>query len=310
MNNNKKEDWGLLKELCSIHAPSGNESAMTNFIIDHVKREKKNWKVTPKVYSGKGFQDCVVLVFGKPKTAIYAHIDSIGYTVKYDKEVVLIGKPIVKTGVTVVGVDSKGKIDCSLIKQKDSLYYKFKREIAIGTRLTYKPNFRETKNYVQCCYMDNRLGVWNALQVAKTLRNGAIVFSCWEEHGGGSVGYLSKFLYEKYKVDQSLISDITWVTNGVKAGQGCAISMRDSGLPRKAYIDRIIEIARKSKVPFQLEVENAGGSDGNYIQRAPYPIDWCFVGAPESNVHTPDEKVHKDDIISMVELYKVLMGKL
>ncbi|MBL4654804.1 MAG: aminopeptidase, partial [Bacteroidia bacterium] len=217
---------------------------MTNFILDHVKKEKKNWKVVPKVYSGKGFQDCVVLVFGKPRTAVYAHIDSIGYTVKYEKEVVMIGKPVMKTGINVVGVDSKGKIVCSLVKKSDILNYKFKREINRGTSLTYKPDFRETKNYVQCCYMDNRLGVWNALQIAKTLKNGAIVFSCWEEHGGGSVGYLSKFLYKKYKVDQSLISDITWVTNGVKAGKGCAISMRDSGLPRKAYIDRIIEIAR------------------------------------------------------------------
>ena len=38
--------------------------------------------------------------------------------------------------------------------------------------------------------MDNRLGVWNALEVAKTLENGVICFSCWEEVGGGSVGYL------------------------------------------------------------------------------------------------------------------------
>ena len=36
-----------------------------------------------------------------------------------------------------------------------------------------------------------------------------------EEHGGGSVGYLAKFIYEKYGVKQAHISDITWVTEGV-----------------------------------------------------------------------------------------------
>ena len=49
-------------------------------------------------------------------------------------------------------------------------------------------------------------------EVAKTLENGIIVFSSWEEHGGGSVGYLGKFIQEKYGVMQALISDITWVT--------------------------------------------------------------------------------------------------
>ena len=40
--------------------------------------------------------------------------------------------------------------------------------------------------------MDNRLGVWCALQVAKTLENGIICFSTYEEVGGGSVGFFGK----------------------------------------------------------------------------------------------------------------------
>ena len=44
------------------------------------------------------------------------------------------------------------------------------------TLLTFKPNFRETDDFVESPYMDNRLGVWNALKVAETLENGAIVY--------------------------------------------------------------------------------------------------------------------------------------
>ena len=65
-----------------------------------------------------------------------------------------------------------------------------------------------------------------------------------EEHGGGSVGYLAKFIYEKYEVKQALISDITWVTEGVKHAKGVAISIRDSGIPRRTYINRIIDLAK------------------------------------------------------------------
>ncbi len=300
----------LLKEMCQIHAPAGHEVAMTEFLHAYIKKEKKNWKVQPKIFSGEGFQDCIVLVFGKPRTAIFAHIDSIGFTVRYGKELLKIGGPRTENGWRLVGEDSKGEIECTLKVDGEKLSYVYKREIERGTMLTFRPDWREDKNFVQCCYMDNRLGVWNALKVAETLENGIIAFSCWEETGGGSVEYLAKFIYEKYGVSQAIISDITWVTPGVPHGAGCVISLRDSGLPRRSYVNRIIEIAKKSKVPYQLEVEGTGGSDGNVLQRSAYPFDWCFVGAPEDFVHTPNEKVHKADIQSMLALYKAIMKKL
>ena len=300
----------LLKELCAIQAPSGNEIAMTDFLLQYIKKNKKKWKVQPKVYSGDGFQDCIVLAFGKPRTAIFAHIDSIGFTVRYEKELIKIGGPRTENGWKLVGEDSQGKIECTLKVDGDKLSYDYKRNIERGTMLTFKPDWREDKNFVQCCYMDNRLGVWNALQVAETLENGIIAFSCWEETGGGSVEYLGKFVYDKYKVKQAIISDITWVTAGVPHGKGVVVSLRDSGLPRRSYVNRIIEIAKKSGVPFQLEVEATGGSDGNVLNRSPYPMDWCFVGAPEDFVHSPNEKVHKADINAMVDLYKTLMKKM
>lgn len=304
----------LLKQLCKVHAPAGGEAPLTAFLLDYIEVNKKDWKVQPEIFHGDGFQDCIVLVFGKPKTAIFAHLDSIGFTVKYDNEIVKIGGPVTKEGIELIGEDSQGKIDSKLTVKEDEngskTFLLVDRAIDRGTTLTFKPDFREDEDFVQCCYMDNRLGVWNALQVAETLEDGIICFSCWEEHGGGSVGYLAKFIYENYGVKQALISDITWVTKGVKHGEGVAVSMRDSGLPRRSYINKIIGLAKESGVPFQLEVENAGGSDGNALQRSPYPFDWCFIGAPEDNVHSPDEKVHKKDIASMLDLYKYLMKNL
>ena len=304
----------LLKTLCHIEAPSGSEQNMTEFVLDYIKSNQDSWKVKPELFYGDGFQDCIVLVFGKPTTAIFAHLDSIGYTVKYNNEVVKIGGPSTKEGIVLVGKDSQGRIEEKLQHKTDKdgnkTLFIGGREVERGTTLTFKADFRENDDFVQCCYMDNRLGVWNALKVAEKLENGIICFSTWEEHGGGSVGYLAKFIYEKYGVKQALISDITWVTEGVKHAKGVAISIRDSGIPRRTYINRIIDLARGSNIPFQLEVENAGGSDGNALQRSPYPFDWCFIGAPEDFVHTPDEKVHKSDIESMTQMYNYLMINL
>ncbi len=91
---------------------------------------------------------------------------------------------------------------------------------------------------------------------------------------------------------------------------GVAISMRDSLIPRRSYVNKIIELAKASGIPYQLEVEGSGGSDAKELQMAEYPWDWCFIGAPEDHVHTPDEKVHKQDIEAMLSLYEYLMKKL
>ncbi|MGB0368838.1 MAG: aminopeptidase [Flavobacteriales bacterium] len=303
----------LLKQLCAIRGVSGDERAVTNFVLKYIGETEKNWKVKPKVIHGDEFHENIILVFGeKPRTAIFAHLDSIGYTVRYGKQLVKVGGPVLRNDIELVGSDSQGEIECKLTvnEEEKSFGYEFDREIDRGTNLTFRPNFRETKNYVQCCYMDNRLGVWNALKVAETLEEGIIVFSTREEHGGGAVSYVGKYIQEKYGVRQALVSDITWVTEGVTHGKGVAISMRDRGLPRRVFLDRVLDIAKESEIPFQLEVDGSGGSDGLELQSSPYPWEWLFVGAPEDNVHSPDEKVHKKDIESMTALYKVLMEKL
>jgi putative aminopeptidase FrvX len=302
----------LLKELIAVRGASGDEVRVRDFIIEHVRNNAGRWKSQPELFFGDGFQDCLILVFGQPNTAIYAHMDSIGFTVGYGKELIRIGGPRTIDGMQLVGSDSRGEVETELmvIDEEDGgklLQYVHERELDRGTILTFKPDFRETDEYIQSPYLDNRLGVWSALKVAETLENGAIVFSTYEEHGGNSVGFCAEFLLKNYGVRQALVSDITWVTHGVKHGGGVAISMRDSGIPRRSYLNSIIALAQESGVRFQLEVESAGGSDGTMLQKSDLPIDWCFIGAPEDHVHTPDEKVFKFDIMCMVELYRYLM---
>jgi putative aminopeptidase FrvX len=254
----------LLKKLTEIRGVSGDEGAIKDFIINYVNTNSSTWKTQPTIVEGDGFQDCVILIFGKPSTAIYAHIDTIGFTVGYDKELIKVGGPRAIDGMQLVGSDSQGEIvtELMVIEEEDGsrqLKYVFDRVIDRGTLLSFKPDFRETEEFVQSPYMDNRLGVWSALKVASTLENGAIVFSTYEEHGGNSVGFCAKYLLENYGVRQALISVITWVTHGVVHAGGVAISMRDSWIPRRTYLNRIIELAKESGVQFQLEVESAGG---------------------------------------------------
>jgi putative aminopeptidase FrvX len=301
----------LLNKLCAIHAPSGNEEEMKEFILDYVEKNKSKWINIPEVIHGDNFQDCIILKFGKPRTAVFAHMDSIGFTVRYENQLVPIGGPHVEPGYKLVGKDSLGLIECELgLNDNNQPFYKFGRAIDTGTDLVFKCDFRETKESVSSCYLDNRLGVYSVLKLAETLEDGVIVFSCWEEHGGGSVPYLAKYIFEEWNIKQALIADITWVTDGVQPGSGVVISMRDKNIPRKKYINKIIDLAKQSEINFQLEVEGNGSSDGRELQLSAYPFDWCFVGAPEDNVHSPDETVNKEDIKSMIALYQYLMHNL
>ncbi|MFQ3575116.1 MAG: M20/M25/M40 family metallo-hydrolase [Cytophagales bacterium] len=307
-----KGSMDLLEKLCQLHGPSGNEKGVKDFLMDYIEKNSSSWSCKPQIYHGEDFLDCIVLVFGNPKTAAFAHMDSVGFTVRYDNKLVPIGGIEMRTGYTLVGEDSKGKIETKLVVDDDMQYVvcDYQRLIETGTELVFKCNFQETNEFVQSCYLDNRLGVWTMLKLCETIENGAIVFSCWEEHGGGTVPFLVRFLWKQYRIKQYLVADITWVSEGVKPGEGVVVSLRDERIPRRSFKERILDILKQSSISYQLEVEAFGGSDGKEIQSTPYPVEWCFIGAPEDNVHTPEEIVHKKDIEAMVEAYKLLMEKL
>ena len=94
-------------------------------------------------------------------------------------------------------------------------------------------------------------------------------------------------------------------------------SLTDSHLNSDFHVNSVVSEAYtisfsgyKSDIPYQLEVEDSGGSDGNILHKSSLPFDWCFIGAAEDNVHTPHEKVAIEDIKSMCLLYKILMKEL
>ena len=301
----------LLKNLCGIHATAGNETAMTNFILSYVNKNKKRWKQKPIIHQNDSLQDNIILEFGIPRTAVFAHMDSVGFTVGYNNQLIPIGSPQTSDGQVLTGKDRLGPIVCKVKCSNDNeVTYDFGRVIARGTDLIFECDFNEEPDFIQSCSIDNRLGVFNALNLAASIENGLIVFTCREEHGGGAIPLLAKYIYEKFELRQALISDITWVTSGIDHGKGVVISLRDAGIPRKSFISRILKLASESGLDYQLEVESSGSSDARELQSSPYPIDWCFIGAPESNVHSSHEKVHKHDISSMLGMYEYMVEHL
>ncbi len=300
----------LLQSLCEIHAPSGEEFRLKEFILEYTENTSDQWLQKPIVYHD-GLQDGLMLVFGKPRTAVFAHLDSIGFTVRYHDQLVPIGGPEIENGIHLKGEDSLGPIRCQLkVNDENQLFYDFGRAIERGTTLTFDEPFSVSKEFITSPYLDNRMGVYCALKIAETLEDGILCFTTHEEHGGGSVPVFLDFIMRNHPVKQALIADITWVTEGVRHGEGVVISLRDRNIPRKLFTNKIVDLAKESGISFQLEVEGSGSSDGREIQISPYPVDWCFIGAPENNVHSPFETVHVKDLQAMVDLYNYLLRHL
>lgn len=300
----------LINSLLNIQSVSGNESQMTEFLIHVVSKRKSRWKVQPDIYYGEQFHDCLLLKFGHPQTAVFSHIDTIGFTSRYENQLVPIGGPEIEDGMKLVGQDQLGPISCNIKEQGGIILHDFPRAIDRGTLLSFEQKILTDDQFIQAAYLDNRLGIYNSLQLCEDLQHGWVVFSTYEEHGGGSMPFLLKFIQETAPIKQALISDITWITDGIHHHDGVVISMRDKFIPRKSFLNQIISLAGKSGIPFQLEVEGHGGSDGREIQFSPYAIDWCFIGAAEDNVHTPYEKVSLKDLESMILMYKYLLRYL
>jgi putative aminopeptidase FrvX len=291
------ENIELLESLCAIPGTSGDESKVRDFVLAYSLANMDSWINKPVILHGEGFQDNLVLIFGKPRIAFYAHMDTVGFTVRYDNYVVPVGGVDAKTGDEVVFEMNGKKESARLIAETRKLpaVLDFQKPIEPGTTLTYKPDFSVEKDFIKSPYLDDRLGVWALLMMAKEAENIALVFTTWEEHGGGAAGFLARYLLEKYATRMAIIADVTWSTEGVFPGNGPVVSLRDSRIPRKVFTDKVRHVLQTAGMGFQLEVESQGGSDGMEIQHLPYPIDWCFIGPPSHDPHMSKESVHLKD---------------
>src|ERR1044072_4661174 len=123
----------LLKELCSIIAPSGNERAMKEFLMKYIEDNMSRWKIKPAIFHGEDFQDCIVLVFGRPRTAGFAHMDSIGFTVRYNNQLVKIGSPVADDGIMLKGMHRGEEIEYPIALEDKSITIKAPVQIDRGT---------------------------------------------------------------------------------------------------------------------------------------------------------------------------------
>lgn len=293
----------LLTQLQQIPGPSGDEGRIADFVETHC-RALPGTEV-------RRLGDLVIAARGKPRVAIFAHIDTIGFTLAYRRVLFPIGGPRVEGGERLREVGGSRTATIQLRQEDGKTLWRLSLKGAEpGSRWVYADPLVFKKDQVSGPYLDNRAGVWNALQVLERVGDVAVLFTPGEEHTGRGALMGARIISQEMGISRALISDITWHTESIKNGKGPAISLRDQMPPRQRFLDEVLSAAADSRVPFQREVERAGGSDGHMIERSTYPVDWVFIGAPQKRSHTPREACHVPDLHAMVELYTHLIPAL
>lgn len=294
----------LLWQLLALDSPSGDEGVLADWLEAHVVRR---W---PDAHLER-LGDSVLTVRGeRPTVAIFAHIDTTGFTLAYDWRLIPIGGPEPRDKELIRPVRNSNSGNRLRHRKRGGWKLSGSTDAKPGSRWVYAAGVHQDRDEIVAPYLDNRAGVWAALQVLERCPRVAVAFTVGEEHSGQGAFVCARRLFEQHGVTRALIADITWDTAHVHCGQGVAISLRDRMVPRQRFLDHVLALAEESGVPFQREIESSGGSDGASIERSGVPMEWLFVGAPEKKPHTSRERVNIHDLCGMADMLAFLVNGL
>ncbi len=165
--------------------------------------------------------------------------------------------------------------------------------------------------------MDDRIGVAVLIETLRQIDNSPheiyFVFSVQEEVGVRGATTAA------YGIDPQLglAVDVTGTGDtpkGIKMevglGKGPAIKVRDAGMladPR--VVDWMVRTAEASKIPYQMEILERGGTDARAIQLTRLGVPAGCLSIPCRYVHSPSEMVDFDDVENAVRLLVGLLSQ-
>jgi len=324
----------IIKTLTEVSSPSGREDTIAEKILevldgnfDGYRRDRLgNLIIWKKGKNGK-------------KILLDAHMDEIGVVVTNVDEngflriegvggvnpYTLIGSRINFSGVIgVVGVEGESQKDSREnirnlsfdvmfvdigAKNRDEALSKVK----IGSFGTYDSKFQDLGDRLISKAMDDRIGCAIMVQLLKELKQPLndlyCVFAVQEELGlvGATVaGY-------DIEPDVAIAIDVTGHGDTPKAikrismklGNGPALKVMDGySISDRKILELLENIAEKENIPHQLEVLPFGGTDAAAYQRLKAGVPSATVSIVTRYIHSPNEMVDYNDVVSTVELLK------
>jgi endoglucanase len=323
----------VIKQLTEAFGPSGYETEVTGLIktmveeyVDEIKTDVLGNLFAIK----KGSQDGRTIMFA-------AHTDEIGIVVTHidDKGFLRFGN-VGGVGIsTLVGnrVRFAGGAVGAIYQEKgswkeltiDKLYIDIGAEnkeealqkVKLGEFGIFHREFEDLGDRLIAKSMDDRVGCAVLIDALKKIRNPKntlyFVFTSQEEVGLRGARTAAYGLEPDLGIalDVTLTGDMPEARRmEVSLGKGAAIKVKDSSLITHPKVkDLLVNLAEENKIPYQMEVLEAGGTDAGAIHVTKAGVPSGAISIPTRYVHSPSEMVDIRDVKACVDLVVALANK-
>lgn len=99
--------------------------------------------------------------------------------------------------------------------------------------------------------------------------------------------------------------------DGFEFGKGPQIHLMDSGmLGHRALFDFVVSVAEECKIPYQVTVLKAGGTDGARISQMKSGAPTLFIGIPSRYIHSQTSMIYRDDYENAIKLMTEVIKRL
>lgn len=329
----------LLKDLMNIPSVSGNETIVRNLIYKTIK------PYVDEIHIDRMGNVISVERGEKPRLMLAAHMDEIGLMVSGidDKGVIsctaiggidpltIIGErvSINTNGEVIHGIITTREISAAIDHRKmptmrmivvDTGMTKeelTKAGVRVGTYLSLErdTNYLSYGKKITGKAIDDRVGCYILIEVAKRIKKARsetyFVFTVEEEFGlyGAKTSAYTIEPDFGIAVDVTAANDLVERKNGeIKLGGGPVITIMDDRLISDRCLNEyLMEIAKKTKIPLQLEISEFGTTDASIISLSKGGVPSTVVSVPMRNLHTTVGIVHKRDIENAIRLLTELL---
>lgn len=189
---------------------------------------------------------------------------------------------------------------------------KVKEEIELGAMVTLQRDFLEIGQGVSCKALDDRLSVYvmiEAMKAAKSFAFETYAVATVQEEVGLRGAQVSAFHIDPdvgVALDITLAADIPGVPaheQVTRLGEGAAIKIQDSSfISHPGLVAFMKAMAKKRKIPYQMEILPRGGTDAGSIQRIRGGVPVITLSVPTRYVHTSIELADTGDIQATINL--------
>lgn len=186
--------------------------------------------------------------------------------------------------------------------------------VEVGNMVIFDDKFSKIGNYYTGRSLDNRIGGYIILEVAKRLKENNVklpfdlyvVNSVQEEVGL----YGAKMIAQTLKPDMAIIHDVCHNTNtprydkskdgDVKGGNGPVLEYTAQN--HRKIVSKIREIADSNEIPYQLSIGSYGNDTmGFFLANGGTPT--TIIATPLKYMHTTVEQAHVDDVENAIKLF-------